>query len=133
MSDQFSALTPILKADVSKRLVYGAVLIPEQVDLQSEVVSKEEIEQAAHAYLVFHRNSGLQHEEIIEPSENRVLIVESYIIPDGNTITLGGKTYPEGTWMLVVKVLDDEIWADVQSGKLTGFSIGGKAKKIQEP
>lgn len=133
MSDDFSTLIPILKADTSKRLVYGAVLIPEKVDLQGEIVSKDEIESAAHAYLVLYRRSGIQHEEIIEPEDDRVVVVESYIIPDGNTITVGGRTYPEGTWMLVVKVLDDAIWADVQSGKLTGFSIGGKAKKIQEP
>ena len=35
--------------------------------------------------------------------------------------------------MLAVRVLSDELWDRVKSGDLTGFSIGGSARRVPEP
>jgi DNA adenine methylase len=35
--------------------------------------------------------------------------------------------------MLAVRVLSDELWDRVRSGDLTGFSIGGSARRVPEP
>jgi hypothetical protein len=33
--------------------------------------------------------------------------------------------YPEGTWMVTMKVTDDDTWNKVKDGKLKGFSVQG--------
>jgi hypothetical protein len=40
----------------------------------------------------------------------------------------GGETIKAGSWWLMVKVTNDRIWKEIESGKLTGFSMGGRAK-----
>ena len=37
-----------------------------------------------------------------------------------------------GTWLLAVRVLSDELWTKVTEGELTGFSIGGSARRVPE-
>jgi DNA adenine methylase len=34
--------------------------------------------------------------------------------------------------LLGVRVLSDDLWAQVKDGKLTGFSIGGSARRVPE-
>jgi hypothetical protein len=36
-----------------------------------------------------------------------------------------GMNYPKGTWMITMKVSDDETWSRVKDGKLKGFSVQG--------
>ena len=43
------------------------------------------------------------------------------------TFKMRGKTVVKGTWIMTVKVTDDELWAMCKSGDITGFSIGGVA------
>jgi DNA adenine methylase len=38
----------------------------------------------------------------------------------------------KGTWLLGVHVVSDELWGQVKDGTLSGFSIGGTARKIPE-
>lgn len=38
---------------------------------------------------------------------------------------------PSSSWMLGMKVLDDDIWAGVKSGLYKGFSIGGRARIVR--
>jgi hypothetical protein len=32
---------------------------------------------------------------------------------------------PDGTWVVGVKVLNDEVWSDIKAGKRKGFSVEG--------
>jgi hypothetical protein len=43
----------------------------------------------------------------------------------------GGKV-KRGTWLLAVRVLDDELWGQVKDGSLSGLSIGGAASRAPE-
>jgi hypothetical protein len=36
-----------------------------------------------------------------------------------------GFSLPKGTWMISMKVDNDEVWNDVKAGKVKGFSIEG--------
>jgi hypothetical protein len=38
---------------------------------------------------------------------------------------LYGFSLPKGTWMISMKVDNDEVWHDVKAGKVKGFSIEG--------
>ena len=112
---------PIWKSADASRIVYGVVLQPGVTDSQGDVVSAEEIEQAAHRYLVESRKQDLQHDETKAPVE----VVESYIAP--MDMTVAGRPVLKGSWVMASHVRDDSLWDRVQKGELTGYSIGGTA------
>lgn len=115
----------IVKAE--KRLVTGLVLRPEVTDGQGDIMSAEVIAKAAYDWLArFGKKTqlGLQHTSF-KKNEDRFVLAESYIAPIN--FALGSDLVTEGTWLMTVKVLDDEIWDAVKNGEITGFSIGGRA------
>ena len=134
-----SVEVPILKSDEMKRLVYGPALIPSvfkedgtlvegEADAQGDVVTAENIETAAHDYLERYNESsrtGFMHTAF----NKDIRVVESYILPV--EMKFGNRTLPKGTWMIVMRVLDDAVWAKVLSKEITGFSIGGVAKEYR--
>ena len=111
------------------RLVTGIVLEPDIVDSQKDTYSAEEIRKTAHLYMLDFQNIGLQHKAMINTEARPV---ESYIVPENTQggVEIGGVLVKSGTWVMTVKVFDDEIWAGIKRGELTGFSIGGFAKRI---
>jgi DNA adenine methylase len=68
---------------------------------------------------------GLMHRPIIN---GQARILETWIAPCD--LDLNGTTVKKGTWLLAVRVIDDELWDAVKAGKFTGFSIGGSARRI---
>jgi DNA adenine methylase len=127
MAAEFSLTAPILKAEVEERYVLGIVLEPETVDAQGDIYSVEEVRKAAHTFMEVYRGVGLQHQVRVD---DRVKILESYLAPED--LELGGVAVRKGTWLLAVRVLDDEIWSLVKDGTLSGLSIGGTATKVPE-
>lgn len=118
----------ILKASDEEQTVTGIVLQPEVVDAQGDVMSAAVIKQTAYNFLQnFNRSTklGLQHATF---PKGKLALVESYIAPSG--IVLGAKTVRQGAWIMTVKVLDAKIWKQVKDGKITGFSIGGRATVV---
>jgi DNA adenine methylase len=61
----------------------------------------------------------------------QVKVLESYLAP--SDFTIGDITVAKGTWLLAVRILADELWEQVKDGQLTGFSIGGSARRVPEP
>jgi DNA adenine methylase len=118
----------ICKADANgeERYVLGVVLEPQDPDhlrdSQGDVYTAETIRQTAYLFMEEYRNIGLQHSGLIN---DQVKILESWIQREDTTI--GGQTVKAGTWLMAVRVLDDELWAAVKDGRITGFSIGGTA------
>lgn len=107
--------------DNEKRIVEGAVLIPDEADYDGDVVGKEKIEEVAHDWMLKYRNADLQH-----TLNNVANPVESYILKEERSITnVDGDSYtlPVGSWILAVKVEDDDTWESVKNGELTGFSM----------
>lgn len=111
----------MLKSE-EQRLVYGEVYSPYHVDTDGEAMTPGEIEQMAHAFMSKGSTSKIDVSHSYE--ESGCLIVESFIArksdPDG---------FVEGAWVLGVKVLPDELWADIKKGELNGFSFAGGVKK----
>jgi hypothetical protein len=117
----------VCKADTTteERYVLGIVLEPDTVDSQGDIYTAETIRQSAYLFMEEYGNIGLQHSGIIN---DKVKILESWIQREDTEI--GGQKVKAGTWMLAVHVLDDELWAAVKDGRITGFSIGGRAKRV---
>lgn len=113
----------ILKADEEKQCITGVVLEPNTVDAHGDIVSPDEIEQAAYNFMIKSRVIGLQHSR----RANGVRVVESYICPMDTII--GAGHVKKGSWIMTVKVEDRTLWKRVKDGEYTGFSIGGMAVK----
>jgi DNA adenine methylase len=111
-----------------ERFVLGIVLEPETVDAQGDIYSADEIRTAAHRFMEEFGGLGLMHRMRVN---GRVKVLESYIAPAD--FTIGDVRVRKGTWLLAVHVLDDGLWSQVKDGTLTGFSIGGSARRVPEP
>lgn len=105
------------KVDSVQRLVTGPALVPNVVDSQGDFELKEEIEKAAHGFMADRRGIDDMHKIF----EGIGVPVESHILRDSEFI--GNKRFAKGTWMLTVKVTNDDTWKRVESGELRGFSI----------
>lgn len=108
-----------------ERFVLGVVLEPNTEDSQGDIYDEEEVRKAAHWYMEHGRKVGLQHRKDVS---DKITVIESYIMPTDTEV--GGQMIKKGTWMMAVRVNDDDIWEAVKSGDLTGFSIGGSALRL---
>jgi hypothetical protein len=119
--------------DQEKKILMGAAMIPEKpiyrVDGDQEYYvffTKETIRRASELYLMNGKqgNATLEHQEKI----SGLSLVESWIIedPEKDKSRAYGLEYPVGTWMVSMKVNNEDIWNEyVKSGKVKGFSIEG--------
>lgn len=122
--EKAAALTgPIVAKNAAKRIAYAAVLVPDEEDADGEQVTKEQIEAAAHEWMEHYRQVDLQH------SLNSVdaVPVESYITREDMRVTIKDQdlVLPQGTWVLATKHRNEQVWSDIESGKLAGYSMMG--------
>ncbi len=113
------------KKDEEKQLVFGIVMEPEAEDTQGDFSTEEEIEKAAHLFLRKSRIMGKAHE-----LRAKAEVVESYIAREATTVE--GQEVKKGSWLMVSKIHDAELWQGVKSGEFTGYSIAGKAIKTED-
>lgn len=127
-SEGLAAFIPIAKAIDEEQTVSGVVLKPETTDAQGDIYSADVIREAAFNFLANYNKDtklGHQHKDF-KNWRGRFALVESYVAP--HDFVLGDTIVTTGSWVMTVKVLDSKIWAMVKAGKITGFSIGGKAR-----
>jgi len=124
-----------------KRILMGPALVPkkqifrrnEETDEEYYIYfSEQTIRKASQLFL---KNSN-QNNATIEHTEkiNGMSVVESWIVedPTKDKSALYKFNVPQGTWMISMKVDNDEIWNKVQEGEIKGFSIEGYfAEKVE--
>ncbi len=109
--------TWVKKADEEMQIVWGEIYIPDIPDTQDEFMSAVEIEKMAHKFLMHGLSVGaidVQHDGEIRKG---CFVVESFIARKSDP------EFIEGAWVVAVKICDPDLWADVKSGKLNGFSM----------
>lgn len=111
---------PILKVDDDKRLVYGIVYAPDEVDTQGDTMTAGEIEKASQDFMKNARTTQIDKNHNEEA--NQGFVAESWIVKDGDAV-FGDQ--PVGSWAVSIKVEDDATWALVKSGDIGGISMGG--------
>ena len=132
-------------AEVSKekRLLMGAALIPEKPIYRKSgdhefyiYFSKDTVAKASQMFL----KAGNQGQATLEHTEKKLsgmTIVESWLVVDEvhDKSRKYGLDMPLGTWMVAMKVDNDDIWNNyVKEGKVKGFSIEGYfADKLNRP
>lgn len=97
------------------------VLAPDEVDLQGDTYSADEVRKACHNFNQHCMTANLLH--LVET--DTFDIVESYISPVD--MILNDVVIKAGSWMSVLQIYSDEIWSEIKDGKLTGVSIGATA------
>lgn len=116
----------VVKTD-GDRIVFGVIMRPMAVDAHGEYADFGLVKKTAHDFLAGIKGGneiGVQHTEFGQPLE----IVESSI--ETSDSEKHGIVVLKGDWTGSVRVNDDSIWDRVEKSQLTGFSIGGKGKKV---
>lgn len=123
----------LAKIDDEKRILMGAALVPNRKIFRRDedkeyyiFFSEETVRKASELFLARGKqnNSTLEHQYKLKG----LSVVESWIVEDEkqDKTRLYNLEVPKGTWMVSVKVNNDEIWEEyVKSGKVKGFSIEG--------
>ena len=133
------------KIDEDKRIVIGLALIPNKPiyrrngdDEYHIYFSKDTVKKCAELYLKNQNNNEATLEHNLKAEG--VSVIESWTVEDVNKdkTALYGLNAVEGSWAVVMKIYNDEIWQDVKKGKYKGLSIEGyfadkiEAKKQEE-
>jgi len=113
---------PIIKKTAQK-IVFGAVLVPDEFDGQGHIYSEEEVEKAAHYWMKEFQQMGEMHNKMLK--DGQVILLESYVTPVD--FSIDGVTVKKGTWLLKLYIEDDDIWGKIEDGEYSGFSIQGLA------
>ncbi|HFE38235.1 MAG TPA: hypothetical protein ENK06_07440 [Gammaproteobacteria bacterium] len=114
---------PILKTDEEKRLVYGIVYSPDEVDSEGDTMTAADIEKMAYNFMAQKRTQQVDKQHDGEADEG--FVAESWILKDGDPLFPDENT---GAWAVGIKVVDDETWEQVKTGEIGGLSMGGFAK-----
>lgn len=119
--------------DGERRVLIGAALIPNKMIYRKNdeeeyhiYFSQDTVRKASEMYLQKGRqnNATLEHNIALKG----LGLVESWIVddPKKDKSTLYGMTMPVGTWMVAMKVYDEDLWQEyVKTGQVKGFSIEG--------
>jgi hypothetical protein len=119
--------------DGEKRILMGAALVPNKQIYRKNgdkefyiYFSEETVRKASELFLMRanQNNATLEHEKKMLEGMS---VVESWIIEDEKQDKSAkyGFNLPKGTWMISMKVNNDEIWNKVKAGEVKGFSIEG--------
>ena len=129
------------EVDKEKKILLGPALIPNKPIFRKSgdkeyyiYFSKSTVKKASELFFIRgnQNNATLEHQLKLKGMS----VVESWIVEGENDKSKNyGLDMPEGTWMVAMKVLDDEVWENfVKTKKVKGFSIEGYfADKLDSP
>lgn len=130
----------LAEVDKEKRILMGAALIPNKPIYRRNgeqeyyiYFSKETVRKASELFFIRgnQNNSTLEHQLPLEG----LTAVESWIVESEQDKSRAyDLNVPIGTWMVSMKVNNDDVWKQVKAGEVKGFSIEGYfADKLERP
>lgn len=133
LAKSYGEVATVFKAD-EKRFTLGPWYIPDQADAHNEWTDSEELQNALWNYVKSgDRRIRLQHNKNVVAGEWVETMTWPYPVTvpmtkvDGTTQDV---TYPTNTVFMGV-IWEPWAWELVKKGKLTGYSIGGKAERLE--
>ncbi|MBA7496403.1 hypothetical protein ES702_07011 [subsurface metagenome] len=146
---QFETFAPIVKVNQDEHVVKMIILEAEVADNQTHVVSEEEIRNAMYHWMENYRKLEVMHrdkagnlfqleEGILSPEdeawrqdwEGTFSILECFQAP--TDYFEDDQLVRKGSWILTLRVNDENIWQKIKSKELTGASIGGHGALTSE-
>lgn len=118
----FTKSIEIKKIDDEKRMVYGIVYSPDEVDSQGQYSTAAEIEKAAEIFMKAGRTKMIDknHDEIA----GQGFIKESWIKKDVEPLFPNEKN---GSWIVGIKIENENTWEEIKQGDVAGLSMQGSA------
>lgn len=125
--------TELATVDTEKRILMGPALIPnKQIYRKNEkhgefyiYFSQDTVRKASEIFFQkgYQNNATYEHDKQLDG----MTVVESWLIDDPakDKSTIYGFDLPKGTWMISMKVNNNDVWQKVQDGEVKGFSIEG--------
>lgn len=118
--------------DDDKRIIIGLALVPDKLiyrrngDYEYNIVfSKQTVRKAAELYFkkLKNNNATLEHQE----KTDGVSTIESWIVenPKIDKSALYNLNAVEGSWVVIMKIDNDEVWKEVKNGTYLGLSVEG--------
>jgi hypothetical protein len=133
----------LAEVDKDKQILIGPALIPNKPIYRKDengepyyiYFSGETVAKASELYLARGKQNNATVEHNFEV--DGVSVIESWIVedPEKDKAATYGLSVPKGTWMVTMKIYDEELWQDyVKTGDVKGFSIEGMfgAVKMKE-
>ena len=122
------------EVDSEKRILMGAALVPNKQIYRRNDKTNEEyyiyfsedtVRKASELFFKKsnHQNATLEHSKKVDGTT----IVESWIVENSKTdkSALYGMDMPKGTWMVSMKIDNEDIYKKAKDGDIKGFSIEG--------
>lgn len=121
-----STLLARKSSDEDKQIVYGEVYAPNRPDAQGEFMTAEEIEKAAHKFLIDGRldQIDVMHDNVVVEG---CCVVESFIARPDDTVFI------PGAWVVGVYVPDENLWKQIKAGDINGFSMEAFVQREERP
>jgi ATP-dependent DNA ligase len=121
----------IVKVDKKQQIVGGVIYEPGTIDTQGDWTDAGEIQKAMYRFMERYAEDTSRIKVLHKGRVRHFPIVECFQ-PDAD-MRRGGQVIKAGSWWMMVKVTDPEVWSEIESGRLTGFSMGGQAAGKQTP
>ena len=111
------------KRDHALQVATGIVYVPLTIDSQGDFMTAAGIEKSAHGFIAqgITKNIDVNHDGVLSGSA----VVESFIAKQND------EHFPQGAWVVGVKIPDPALWAAVVAGQLTGLSLMGKGERTE--
>lgn len=121
------------------RMIKSMVMTPGKVDTQKDWTDSDEIQDAIHEFMINLQKSSdpdesgisYRHARLIKSDDARIVECSQLDFAE----TWNGKEFPAGTWKVGIRLYDENLFPEVDSGSLRGCSIEGSAvyKRLPPP
>ena len=124
----------IRKVDSNKHQVAGPFIVPDEVDLQKQFMTGEEIREMIHDFVKHAFRMNIMHDDSLEPLVEGVSIVEIGALYNDCDYYGDGEILKKDTGVITVEIDNNpELWKKIESGEFSAFSIEGRGNLIEVP
>ena len=116
----------IAKVDLEKRMVYGPVYSPNQVDSQGDFATADEIEKASINFMKKSATHAVDTQHDLKIKKG-MFVAENWIVKTDDDPIIGKGE--KDAWAVGLYIENDEIWESVKKGEFGGLSMYGTANK----
>ena len=96
-----------------ERIVFAEVIIPNSINVYGDFHTPESVKEFAYGFMLYGFGTDVGHDEVDMDS---LVVVESFIAREGDS------DFISGAWVIGMYIGDDNVWDQIRSGDLNGFS-----------
>jgi len=114
-----------IKLDSKQQIIGGVIYAPRELDSQEDYTDSTEIQKAMYNFMESYAKNTSRIKVMHKGRSYDFPILESF--QPEQDIKKGNDIIKAGAWWMMIKVKNKAIWNKIETGELTGFSIGGTA------